>query len=240
MSELEQLVPGRVLVDSDFASASGHRRPARLVRGSPDHVCEVISRMLLVETEAEYLGLHDPSHLSRSNVPTSVMARFSRTTRALVDRGIRTQQVTTHRGVAADAENCPSLQWRAGGGVRVVDRLPLTACVIDRRFALVPVDLAVLVHGMLVVTDPVVVGVLVAVHRSLWLRGRDPAALDGVPAHLRPVLMTLAAGLPDGRAAEYTGLSPRTYSRRIAELVQLLGASSRFDAGVEAARRGWL
>ncbi len=35
-------------------------------------------------------------------------------------------------------------------------------------------------------------------------------------------------------------MSPRTYSRRIAGLMTLLGARNRFQAGAEAARRGWL
>ena len=36
------------------------------------------------------------------------------------------------------------------------------------------------------------------------------------------------------------GLSLRTVRRRVADLMTELGADSRFQAGVEAARRGWL
>jgi hypothetical protein len=243
VSEVEQLFPARRGPGgSGFASACAHRPPARLVQGSAGHICELISSLLLEETKAEYLGIDDPWYLSRSTVPERVVERVSHTIRALVDRGTRIRHVSTHRGVQADGDGCPSLLCRMGGEVRVVDRLPITACVIDRRLALVPIDLAVLSHGLLIISDPVVVGVLVSVHRSFWLRGHAPSALDahGAPAHLRAVLTALASGLPDGRAAQRAGLSPRTYSRRVAELVQLLGARSRFEAGVEAVRRGWL
>jgi DNA-binding NarL/FixJ family response regulator len=50
----------------------------------------------------------------------------------------------------------------------------------------------------------------------------------------------LMAGTPDDRAADALGVSPRTYSRRVGELTLLLGVQSRFQAGAEAARRGWL
>ena len=73
------------------------------------------------------------------------------------------------------------------------------------------------------------------------MEGTDTAAADDpVPPRLRSTLALLASGLPDTRAAQRGGLSARTHSRRVAELMQLLGCSSRFAAGVEAVRRGWL
>jgi DNA-binding NarL/FixJ family response regulator len=62
----------------------------------------------------------------------------------------------------------------------------------------------------------------------------------GPPTHLAPVVRTLMAGMTDDRAADALGMSPRTYSRRVSELALLLGVQSRFQAGVEAVRRGWL
>jgi DNA-binding NarL/FixJ family response regulator len=35
-------------------------------------------------------------------------------------------------------------------------------------------------------------------------------------------------------------MSLRTVRRRVAELIEELGAQSRFQAGVEAVRRGWI
>ncbi|MET4922861.1 DNA-binding response regulator [Streptomyces sp. PSRA5] len=61
-----------------------------------------------------------------------------------------------------------------------------------------------------------------------------------LPHHLRPVLEALLCGLTDEAAAARLGMSPRTYSRRVGELLTALGTTSRFRAGAEAARRGWL
>ena len=40
--------------------------------------------------------------------------------------------------------------------------------------------------------------------------------------------------------ARKLGISLRTVRRRMAELMSDLGADTRFQAGVEAVRRGWL
>lgn len=60
------------------------------------------------------------------------------------------------------------------------------------------------------------------------------------PEHLMPILQQLLTGATDLTASRLLGLSPRTYSRRVSELLEYLGVESRFQAGVEAARRGWL
>ncbi|MET9554770.1 DNA-binding response regulator [Streptomyces sp. NPDC006645] len=63
---------------------------------------------------------------------------------------------------------------------------------------------------------------------------------DVLPPHLRPVLEAMLCGLTDEAAAARLGMSPRTYSRRVGQLLTALGTTSRFRAGAEAARRGWL
>jgi DNA-binding NarL/FixJ family response regulator len=52
------------------------------------------------------------------------------------------------------------------------------------------------------------------------------------------ILQTLATGLTDEAAARRLGISLRTYRRRVAGLMNLLEADSRFQAGVHAAERG--
>jgi len=61
-----------------------------------------------------------------------------------------------------------------------------------------------------------------------------------VPEHLEPVLRAMAATTTDAAAAKAAGLTPRTFSRRVAELQRLLHARTRFQIGVQAARRGWI
>jgi hypothetical protein len=63
-----------------------------------------------------------------------------------------------------------------------------------------------------------------------------PSAL---PAYLEPILEQLISGAPDVTASRRLGMSSRTFSRRVAELLEYLGVQTRFQGGVEAARRGW-
>jgi DNA-binding NarL/FixJ family response regulator len=60
--------------------------------------------------------------------------------------------------------------------------------------------------------------------------GDDESALLGL----------LAAGLTDGAIARHLGTHPRTVQRRVRDLLDRLGAGTRFQAGIQAARRGWL
>ncbi|MFD0508094.1 hypothetical protein ACFQ0G_45580 [Streptomyces chiangmaiensis] len=50
----------------------------------------------------------------------------------------------------------------------------------------------------------------------------------------------LKAGLKDQAIARQLGYSPRTATRKIAALMTRLGASTRFQAGVEATARRWI
>lgn len=68
--------------------------------------------------------------------------------------------------------------------------------------------------------------------------GKDLAA-DALPVHLLPVLQQLLEGTPDVTASRRLNMSPRTFSRRVAELLEYLGVQTRFQGGAEAVLRGW-
>ncbi|WP_139827727.1 helix-turn-helix domain-containing protein [Nesterenkonia sp. PF2B19] len=50
----------------------------------------------------------------------------------------------------------------------------------------------------------------------------------------------MASGLTDEHMARELGISRRTLSRRVQDLLERTGARTRFQLGVQAARRGWL
>ncbi len=78
---------------------------------------------------------------------------------------------------------------------------------------------------------------------SLTARLARTARRDGprqLTAAQREILCLLSTGLTDAAIASYLDISLRTTARRVADLMRQLDASSRFQAGVEAARRGWL
>jgi len=77
------------------------------------------------------------------------------------------------------------------------------------------------------------------------LRTAGGSVLAGLPAeeppeHLLPVLEQLLTGATDVTASQRLGMSPRTFSRRVSELLDYLGVLSRFQAGVASVNRGWV
>lgn len=54
------------------------------------------------------------------------------------------------------------------------------------------------------------------------------------------IVRLLAEGWTDAQVAQRLGVSERTVQRHIRRVMLLLGARSRFQAGVLAAGRGWL
>ncbi|MEZ0075277.1 hypothetical protein [Planotetraspora sp. GP83] len=70
--------------------------------------------------------------------------------------------------------------------------------------------------------------------------GRAPAPDLSAPPRLRPILEELLSGVPDTTASRRLNMSARTYSRRVAELLDYLGVDTRFQAGVEIVRRRWV
>jgi DNA-binding NarL/FixJ family response regulator len=99
--------------------------------------------------------------------------------------------------------------------------------------------------GATLIRDPFVAGYLAAVVDSLWaiatpLHDAVVRDDDGLSPIDRALLRLLADGMTQQEAARRLQLSVRTVSRRTAELKRELRAGSPLQAGLEAARRGWL
>lgn len=118
---------------------------------------------------------------------------------------------------------------------RSPDPLPCRVLIIDAAIAVTAAD-----HGVaLVVREPVLVRSLLWLFEATWLTCA-PARPDAATPAERKLLELLAAGRTDQSIARSLGLSERHVGRRIAHLLQRLEVSSRFAAGVEAVRCGWL
>lgn len=90
----------------------------------------------------------------------------------------------------------------------------------------------------LVMRTPALISIFNDYFSTLW---RIAIPLNHQPDHdADRVLMLLAQGFKDEAIASQLNMSLRTVRRRIAELMESLGADSRFQAGVEAVRRGLL
>jgi hypothetical protein len=219
--------------------------PPRPVTGPRSRIWRVI-RTLRAAADREILSCDDTSFLIRAEVPERIQVLGPQSLTAALNRGVTVRQLTTRPGLLADRD-LGAIVHRAGGQARVVDQLPFKVSILDRRVACLPTDHTILADGFQLIRDPVLVTALVSLHRQLWHGGTAPDAIapptdggSGPPSRLVALLPALASGEPDEVACRGLGLPPRTYSRRVAELLALLGARTRFQAGAEAARRGWL
>ncbi|MGK3943981.1 hypothetical protein ABK046_36830 [Streptomyces caeruleatus] len=73
---------------------------------------------------------------------------------------------------------------------------------------------------------------------SQQLQQRIPqCGLTDMPRYLIPIVEALLSGQTDETVSRKLGISPRTYSRRVAELLEHLEVSTRFQGGAELIRR---
>ncbi|QES48886.1 helix-turn-helix transcriptional regulator [Streptomyces venezuelae] len=133
-----------------------------------------------------------------------------------------------------------------GGLVRTCPVLPPRLLVFDREVAVVPVDPANTKLGALCTREPGIVATMTALFDQTW-HTAVPLGADqtqetgtGLTPGEKELLNLLAGGLTDEAAGKRLGLSLRTVRRQMAALMERLGASSRFEAGLKAAQRGWL
>ncbi|MGI8416035.1 MAG: hypothetical protein ACR2P2_07470 [Nakamurella sp.] len=130
-----------------------------------------------------------------------------------------------------------------GAKVRVLGTVPNRMVIADRARALIPESPGHPSGRGLLISGTVLVRALYTEFREMWRASlpvgagpEDTLSWDGVQA----ILTVLESGVTDGVAAQRLGVSERTMRRRVSAVMELLGATSRFDAGVKAARAGWL
>lgn len=139
----------------------------------------------------------------------------------------------------------------AGQRIVVANRLPFSGLIIDETAALVDLSR----H------DPSADGSFVVRRRTPLLAvaalfelafelatplgptlARAAGETDEPPLDPRDrrILSLLATGATDQQVARQVGVSTRTVERRVAVLLRALAATTRFQAGVQAGRRGWI
>lgn len=141
-----------------------------------------------------------------------------------------------------DAPDVLAARLAAGEEIRVLPDLPTRLLVVGDTHAVVPEPLGLADLPLAVVRQRGVVEAMTSWFEELWGRAAVPSLAAAEPLlDLRQFLLEqLASGAHDEQIARKLGISLRTVRRRVAALMTELGADSRFQAGVEAARRGWL
>lgn len=221
----------RALIESTVAEHRARRRRDRLVTeiGVDDAAVQAAAEEL-ADQARHTLDLVLPCAGGRVSSVHTVLA-------GLLDRA------RPPVGVRALCSQPPS-GWEGRGEVRVA-KVPLPALVIaDAGTALVCAESAA-GRQTSVIEDPAVVRTLGSLFGSVW-GGAAPVAgpFDfGNRARadmVRRVLERLRDGVTDEAAARELAVSVRTYRRYVTGILELLGASSRFQAGARATELGIL
>lgn len=159
--------------------------------------------------------------------------------------GAPLEMTTTYTSEVLDLENALEvLEARERGGerFRFVHSIPFSALVVDETAAVVDTTLfEENGQGSVLVRSRPMVRALAALADLFWNLGSPLPRTAGArtaEARDRTILALLAAGAPDATIARQTGISQRTVERRVRALMDQLGAGTRFQAGVQAARRG--
>jgi DNA-binding CsgD family transcriptional regulator len=170
---------------------------------------------------------------------------------AAIERGVQVLCIyqTAYRN---DADTVAYADWLTGmgGEIRTVPTVPMQLVIVDREVVLLPINPTSPQHGAIEVHTPAIVAAMCALFAHVWdvampMSDRSaPAGSDDANGQLsafeQAVLRLLANGLTDESASRRLGVSVRTLRRTISEITTQLHSSSRFQAGVEANRRGWV
>jgi len=135
-----------------------------------------------------------------------------------------------------------SVRARAGEQIRLIADVPTRLLVVGTTHAMVPEPLGEADTPRVLVRQRAIVETATLLFEELWRRAAPVAEFERGQAGARRTLLLeqLADGAQDEQIARRMGISLRTVRRRVAALMAELDANSRFQAGVEAVRRGWL
>ncbi|WP_346776461.1 helix-turn-helix transcriptional regulator [Streptomyces sp. HNM0574] len=191
---------------------------------------------------------HDLASLHPGSLRREIPERALDRDRRQLENGVRVRAVYSRR-FASVPEQAEYFRRKAelGVEVRLSPVVPMDMVLADQQFALLPVDPEDTSAGAILARGPALVRSYLALFEYCWHtataygeQGSPEQGGDGLTEQQRAALRMLASGMKDEKIARSLGVSLRTVSRVLSELMTELGASSRFEAGVRATRLGWL
>jgi sugar-specific transcriptional regulator TrmB/DNA-binding CsgD family transcriptional regulator len=136
----------------------------------------------------------------------------------------------------------------AGEENRVLEEVPTKLAIADRRIGMLAWNFDHPgVEGALIVHPSTILEALIMLFDLLWERATPVHVADAVgsdvsmlPERTERVLELLASGMKDESVARAMGITRRTVERRVSEMMDALGAKTRFQAGILVNSKGWL
>ena len=140
-----------------------------------------------------------------------------------------------------EARSLLTVRSEAGEEIRLLPEVPTRLGIVGPNRAILPEFPGVFSMRTIVLRDPGLVSILTSYFEVLWAQGVALHSLvegDSSETMQGLLLTELASGARDEQIARRLGIGLRTVRRRVANLMMELGAETRFEAGVEAVRRG--
>lgn len=191
---------------------------------------------------------HSVHSMHTGSVRREAMADELERDRRRVARGVRVRAMYSRRSSSVP-DMAQHLEERAALGVEIglSSVVPMNMVLADENFALLPTDPHDPDSATILARGPGLVRSYLALYEYCWHAAtrygeEEPPESDGdgLSDQQRAALHMLASGIKDEQIAKNLGVSLRTVSRLLSEVMQELGAASRFEAGVKAARLGLL
>ena len=130
----------------------------------------------------------------------------------------------------------------AGEDLRIADEVATSMLIVDSAALVLPLGTAP--HGALLIRSTLVVEAMREFFDLIWQRSVpwiDRESADEVLTPIqRQIMALMAIGHSDEAVGEHLGVSLRTVRRHVGEVMERLGADTRFAAGIAAARAGLL
>jgi len=245
-ADLEQVRSLATQLMDDFRSGSQAKVPdlVELVTGT-----DAVNRrfeQLQLSAKREVQVLDTPPYAGQGGRPNDV--ELECLARGVIYRGIYDRAALE---AAPGTINAIARYAAAGEQARFISHLPFKLATFDRELGFVPlISNQTDVASFIVIRSCSLLDALLYLFDTLWGQATPSFVQDAAmqpevaPNDLSPedrqLLTLLAAGMKDQAVANHLGLSYRTTRRRIAALMQDINVESRFQAGVYAARNGWL
>jgi DNA-binding CsgD family transcriptional regulator len=193
-------------------------------------------RLMLRTSRGDMLWLRpDAWAMPRESLVSEVLAEAIAT-------GRRSRAIYPVRALT-EAPDALRTRARLGEQVRVISEVPTRMFILGETHAVLPEPIGFADEPRVHVRQRSIVAALTLWFESLWSRAApvpDLESRDADPDGRQFLLEQLLAGATDEVIARKLGIGLRTVRRRVAGLMTELGVDTRFQAGVEAVRRGWL
>ncbi|MCY7394840.1 MAG: helix-turn-helix transcriptional regulator [Nocardioides sp.] len=191
---------------------------------------------LIRSSQGDLLQLRPDQH--RNGTPDPLVQVL----RDVVSSGRRLRSIYPVRALQ-EAPDALSSRLEIGEEIRLLPEVPTRMLVLGTTHAILPEPLGFADEPRTLIRQRGLVDALTLWFEEMWDRAAPLSELVPVssgPDLRRFLLQQLATGAQDEQIARRLSISLRTVRRRVAEVMAELGAESRFQAGVEAVRRGWL